>query len=74
MGILRVVEDRSIAFHLERGDFENWLRMLGDYALADKIGTLRTHGLSETQLRDTLTKIVKVRLLNLSRAAKVKTV
>jgi hypothetical protein len=41
------VEPRSVAFHLEHEDFQNWLtRVIGDEELASKLSSLRGIGLA----------------------------
>ena len=39
--ILKTVDLQSIEFHLQRGDFEKWLRFLGDDILALQLARIR---------------------------------
>jgi hypothetical protein len=40
--ILETVDARSIRFHMEKGDFERWIRqVVGDNQLADEIAAIR---------------------------------
>lgn len=40
---INMVSPRSLAFHLKRGDFENWIReILGDAELSARVGKLKT--------------------------------
>jgi len=55
------VELRSIEFHLSRGDFENWIRMLGDETLARQLAKVRLEKLSGDQLRKRLLQILRLR-------------
>ncbi|NOZ76388.1 MAG: alpha-amylase [Euryarchaeota archaeon] len=58
--ILETVDIRAIRFHMERGDFENWVRhSLGDERLARKIGKLDPEKLGDRELRKKLVKICR---------------
>jgi len=40
---INTISSQSLAFHLKRGDFENWIReTLGDGELSQQIGKLKT--------------------------------
>jgi len=56
------IEIASIEFHVGRGDFENWIRSLGDEALAKQVSALRVKGLKGDDLRAELRKTVNKKL------------
>lgn len=59
---INAVDVGSIEFHLFRRDFESWIREgLGDPELANRIGLVRTMGLSGEQLRKRLYATVESR-------------
>jgi hypothetical protein len=63
------VAPQSVAFHLEREDFQNWLRhVIGDKELASKLSGLRGTGLSPEELRSKVYDMVKLRYDELSAA------
>src|SRR6267143_2840984 len=57
---LQTIGARSMQFHSGRGDFENWIVMLGDDWLASQLKKART-GLSGEELRRQLVDTVKMR-------------
>lgn len=65
--ILKDVEVRSIEFHMQRGDFEKWIRFLGDGALSREVAKLREGGLKGEALRAELVAAVSKRLEGLRR-------
>ena len=62
LGIINTIDITSLQFHLGRGDFENWIKMLGDNTLAKQIGDLRGKSLRGEDLRIQLVDKVKSRL------------
>lgn len=60
--IVKGVDPSSIRFHIERGDFENWFRMLGDRSLAGQVATLRGKDISPDELRGKLSSMVRMRV------------
>jgi Family of unknown function (DUF5752) len=62
VGVLSSIDVASIQFHIGRGDFENWLKMLGDDRLAQQITGLKEKKLSGEQLRISLVDTVKTRI------------
>jgi uncharacterized protein DUF5752 len=62
LGIINTIDITSLQFHLSRGDFENWIKMLGDNTLAKQIGDLKGKKLRGEDLRIQLADKVKVRL------------
>lgn len=61
LDVLRSVEDRSIEFHVGRGDFENWVRMFGDETLAKQLAGLKDKSLSGAKLRRRVLQVVRLR-------------
>ena len=62
------VNVKSLEFHLQRGDFENWIgEVLGDTELAGEIRDLKGLNLSGEELRKRLYTIIsnRLRLLNI---------
>jgi hypothetical protein len=58
----------SIEFHLERGDFENWFRMLGDESLSHQVANLRKQKPATAQLPGRLSSIVDSRIRQLRKS------
>lgn len=55
---LHYVDVESLAYHLERGDFSNWLELeLGQIQLAAQVRQLRTHKLRGESLRGALVNL-----------------
>jgi len=67
LGILDSIDLASLQFHLGRGDFENWLKMLGDDVLAKQIAALKDRKLRGEDLRMQLVDAVKARLDSLQK-------
>jgi len=67
LGILNSIDLASLQFHLGRGDFENWLKMLGDDTLAKQIAALKDRKLRGEDLRMQLVDTVKTRLFSLQK-------
>ena len=63
------VDPPSIKFHVERGDFESWFKMLGDKSLADQVAALRGRNLSPDALREKVSSIVRTRVDQLQKIA-----
>jgi len=59
----------SIEFHLQRGDFEAWFKMLGDEELAKKTTLLKKKNSAGEDMRKQLRGIVEQRYLGLSKLA-----
>ncbi len=58
---IREIDMKSIEFHVLRGDFESWLKGLGDLGLAEKVGLIREMALSGEKLRRRVYDTVKSR-------------
>ena len=58
-----------IEFHLSRGDFENWIKYIGDEELASQIGLLRSQNLSRDELFHAFVSAIQDRQISLQRAA-----
>jgi hypothetical protein len=48
---IKSVSLRAVEYHFGRGDFESWIRHLGDHDLADRLRLLRETNLSGEPLR-----------------------
>jgi len=70
--VVRGIDATSVSFHVERGDFENWFRMLGDEGLADKVSAMRGKKIPPGEMRGTVSSLVSERVARLQRAAKPK--
>lgn len=66
---LKGVEPSSLEFHMSRGDFENWIKMLGDVTLAKQIGSLKNKGLTAEELRKRLLLLIRLRVGRLRKIA-----
>jgi hypothetical protein len=60
------VDYAAIQFHMQRGDFEAWIRGVGDEELAKKIGLLRKRNVVGEDLRNQLHDMVEQRYLDLA--------
>lgn len=60
--VLGDIDIRSIEFHMTRGDFENWIKSLGDDTLAKDVAKLKKKGFSGENLRARLRDTVSKRL------------
>ena len=65
---IRFADLRSIEYHFHRGDFEMWIRHLGDNELADRLRLLRETGMSGESLRNRLYEAVRSRCSELQNA------
>lgn len=60
---IREVDQKSLGFHLQRGDFENWIAgVLKDEELARQVKGLRAYNPTSEDLRDRLNSVVSRRL------------
>ncbi|MCW4017839.1 MAG: DUF5752 family protein [Candidatus Bathyarchaeota archaeon] len=67
---LRVIDNESVSFHVQRRDFQNWIKnTLGDAELADKIAAIDPQQPVE-QLKKKIVKTVEARLTQLHTIAK----
>jgi Family of unknown function (DUF5752) len=62
LGIINTIDITSLQFHLGRGDFENWIKMLGDNTLAKQLSGLKEKKLRGEELRSELVDAVKTRI------------
>lgn len=60
--ILKTVDLKSIEFHLQRGDFEKWLRFLGDDILALQLARIRKKAPQGEKLREKMCDVVSKRV------------
>jgi hypothetical protein len=64
---LQEVDARSVSFHMERRDIQNWIRKaIGDWELASKLSRLKPLEMSPEELRTQIYSDVKARLDELS--------
>ena len=68
LGILNTIDLTSLQFHLGRGDFENWVKMLGDNTLATQLAGLKEKKMRGEDLRLQLVDIVKARIDTLQKS------
>ena len=62
LGVLNTIDLASLQFHLGRGDFENWVKMLGDNTLAKQFAGLKEKKMHGEDLRLQLVDVVKARI------------
>jgi hypothetical protein len=67
LGIINTIDLASLQFHLGRGDFENWVKMLGDNTLAKQLADLKEKKVRGEDLRLQVVDIVKARLDSLQK-------
>jgi hypothetical protein len=60
--VVKDVDPSSVRFHVERGDFENWFRLLGDKSLAGQVAALRGKSISPQELRGKVSSMVSTRV------------
>ena len=60
--IVKSIDPYSVRFHVERGDFENWFKMLGDKSLAAQVAALRGKNISPDELRGKVSSMVRTRV------------
>jgi len=63
--VIKNIEVQSIRFHLKRGDFQSWIRYLGDRELAKRIDSLRDIDLNDEELREKVYTYVEERVREL---------
>ena len=68
LGILNTIDLTSLQFHLARGDFENWVIMLGDNTLARQLAGLKEKKVRGEDLRLQIVGIVKARVDTLQKS------
>ncbi|MBM5805478.1 MAG: hypothetical protein FJZ49_05385 [Candidatus Verstraetearchaeota archaeon] len=59
---LKTVEPKSIEFHTQRGDFEKWIRFLGDNILALQLARIRKKPLEGEKLREKICDTIGKRI------------
>jgi hypothetical protein len=67
--IVKGIDPSSVRFHVERGDFENWFRMMGDKSLAGQVAELRGKNISPDELRGKVSSMVRTRVNQLNEIA-----
>ena len=66
---LKDIDPSSIKFHLDRGDFESWFKMLGDKSLASEVASIRRKHFSPGELGARVSSTVRVRISQLQEVA-----
>ena len=66
---IKTVESGSLEFHSGRGDFENWVRMLGDETLSKQIANIGKSELRGGHLRKRLLQVLHLRYGSLRKIA-----
>jgi hypothetical protein len=61
IGLIKTVDTSSLEFHNQRGDFVNWVKMLGDEVLAKQIGNIQKSELKGGVLRKRLLQVLHLR-------------
>lgn len=70
---LKNVSVKSIAFHMERGDFEKWVStIIGDDELSSRIAGLPKTWNNKSEMRRALLRLLRNRIRELKRLGKVK--
>jgi len=59
---IKTLEAASLEFHMNRGDFEKWVTMLGDETLSQQITHLKQENFHGDKLRKRLQQITRLRL------------
>ncbi len=63
------IDPSSVKFHLERGDFESWFKMLGDQQLASQVASMRGKNISPEELGARVSSTVRLRISQLQKIA-----
>lgn len=58
---IRLMDSRSLEFHIVRGDFKSWVHFLGDIELEKRLDLIQELSLSGDELRENLIQILKAR-------------
>ena len=58
---IKTVDSASLEFHCQRGDFENWIKMLGDEMLSRQIANIQKSELKGNHLRKLLSQVLHLR-------------
>ena len=66
---IKTIEAASLEFHMDRGDFEKWVTMLGDETLSQQIAHLKQENFHGDKLRKRLQQITRLRLGFLNKLA-----
>ena len=60
--LIKSVDVKSVEFHLHRGDFEKWVRFIGDNILSMQLAKNRNTLLEGEQLREKIVEIISRRI------------
>ena len=61
IGMMKIIEMSSVEFHVQRGDFINWIKMLGDETLSQQIAKIEKDNLTGEKLRQRLLQVLRMR-------------
>jgi len=64
-----IADPASVSFHAGRGDFEKWVRMLGDPTLAKQLQTVSSQNLSPEELKTKMLRVIRMRVGKLRKLA-----
>jgi DNA-binding Lrp family transcriptional regulator len=62
---IKSIDVRSIEFHMTRGDFQQWIRYLGDLELEKRLGLISVSSLGDDTLREKLYHTLRTRIADL---------
>jgi len=66
LAAVKAVDISSVLFHVERDDFERWIReVIGDVVLADKLAAVEREGVGGEDLRRLIVRLVRSRVRQL---------
>jgi hypothetical protein len=66
---VEIADPNSVKFHARRGDFEKWVRMLGDPTLAKQLGTVSSQDLTPEELKMKMLRVIRMRVGKLRKLA-----
>ncbi|MDA4111284.1 MAG: DUF5752 family protein [Thaumarchaeota archaeon] len=66
---VEIADPNSLQYHARRGDFEKWVRMLGDPTLAKQLQTVSSQELSPEELKSKMLRVIRMRVGKLRKLA-----
>src|ERR1700730_1412458 len=66
---VEIADPSSVTFHARRGDFEKWVRMLGDPTLGKQLGTVSSQDLSPGDMKMKMIRTIRMRVGKLRKLA-----
>ena len=70
---IKTVETNSLEFHSQRGDFENWIKMLGDDTLSKQMANIQKSEITGEHLRKRVLQVLHLRYGMLRKIAETQT-